>query len=266
MLLICSTKINTETMFIDQIGRIVAYSQHENFEHPIEVQLLMNDLVYLIRIYSKTRDIDKLVEYLKPFYLKLRYDILKQNESNPYVLKEIHEGTKNGVIELINEDSEAGYTMAAFMEVYSVMLGEIIEKFDLEKIIVEEDRKDLFKSFEAYLLHPEPRVQYVKHWMDASINFEIAMLIANVFVLNDLEELSKAKQQELFTYTKHWLIRYSAYAIFIGYWTPNKDWIRETTIRNSIKLLAARLEHDHYPETSGTRCTINELKKHLGVA
>ena len=60
-------------------------------------------------------------------------------------------------------------------------------------------------------------------------------------------------------------IRFGTYAIFIHYWEPDKDWLRNSLIGNTIKLLAASLEHEYYPTESGTNYDADDFQQLIGV-
>ncbi len=106
--------------------------------------------------------------------------------------------------------------------------------------------------------HPEPKIRYLKKWMDANVGFETAIIIATLVIEGSivLPHGEDSIESEIYRALKDNILEFGALSIFTGIWNADTESYSDSI--NTMKILAAKYE----AETGGSRpVTLEELKQ-----
>lgn len=87
-------------------------------------------------------------------------------------------------------------------------------------------------------LHPEPRVRFIKNWLDSSLDLEVCWIAADLVLLQEIE----SPAQPMVDFLEKSIVRFGAYSMFTGFWSPADP--NEDALTSQSKILAATLELD----------------------
>ncbi|WNJ20733.1 hypothetical protein [Pontibacter sp. G13] len=102
-----------------------------------------------------------------------------------------------------------------------------------------------YGTIQQLAYHPSPKVSFVKKWMDASLQLELGWIIADLIFTKQLSVSSSRIEQEIIPFLQDAIIRFGAYSIFTGYWSPNDE--LHVPLINRMEILAATLELEYLP-------------------
>lgn len=230
----------------EPIGRFIALA---NLEKDILLQKSIEqdiaNLVDLITIRVKDKSIEEVANGLLESIFDLRFELIKW-------LAENKQGISN-YLTIIDKHIAANLQLASFSKlaeaVSSVLLtyGNIVSPIfesqpNLFANIVTniQENKPEYNSFKAFSHHPSPQVKYLKNWIDASLQLEVGLILADLILTKQIQFPKKRIKSELIVFLFDSITRFGAYSIFTGFWTPDSD--NMSNLANRMKILSATLE------------------------
>ncbi|MEM6265153.1 MAG: hypothetical protein AAGI38_21800, partial [Bacteroidota bacterium] len=125
------------------------------------------------------------------------------------------------------------------------------------KLAEEAGHKWISYNFLEYFTYlPAPQFKYFKNWVDASLQFDLAIITSDL-VLTGQSKLSPPRiENELIPFLNNSLTRFGAYAILMDVWVPNLD--DDSVLINQAKILAATVRLD---EDRGTSMSLESFQK-----
>lgn len=233
----------------EPIGRFVALANLEKTlfsQKPLEQDIA--NLIDLITIRIKDQSLEEVSNSLLENIFDLRLDLVEwlvdnNTEVNFYLEPMNKHISKN--LQLASFSSLAE-TVSKVLLTYEKIVSPIFKTLPVSfKDTLEDIQKNKLKygNFKVFSLHPSPQIKYLKNWMDASLQLEIGIILADLILTDQLEFPKERIKSELIEFLYQTTTKFGAYSIFTGFWIPDSDDISNLT--NSMKILAATTELDH---------------------
>lgn len=218
--------------------------------------LLADEVLNDIRLSSVEEAISK---QIKP-YFDLRIDLVNWVlNDKPELYEEL--GTPKEQI-VRNFQLAPASKLAAVMAEALVIMSKVFSSlqsgaFDDVADAGEKNLKPTYESFEVIAQHPDPKFKYLKKFIDESVKFDLVFMITELLFTEKAPPFSTAKTDELIEFITTTIIRFGAYSIFTGFWTPDPS--DDSPFLNRIQILAAKLHLDHYPGKAVDSDTLRQL-------
>lgn len=206
------------------------------------------NLVDLITIRSKEQSIEEVANSLLENIFDLRFDLVKWLADNDKDL--------NFYFEELNKHISVNLQLAPFSDLAQAISSLLLA---YEKIVspqfenipnsFKEIAKDIqnnkpeYDSLKVLSLHPAPQIKYLKNWMDASLQLEVGIILADLILTNQIKFSKKRIKTELIEFLFSTITKFGAYSIFTSFWTPDSEDISNLT--NRMKILSATIELDN---------------------
>ena len=208
----------------------------------------VEDLLDLIKTRVKNKPIEEVAQSLLDNMFRVRHEVLQWFSAKDLNL--------NDYFGVLNEQIASNLRMAHFSDLskslsnvllaYENILSPIVTRFSPDIQESFSDIKDFnveYDMIKLLSLHPSPRISYVKKWVDASLSFEVGIILADLVLTNQVKLSKKRIKGELVDFLWDGIVRFGAYSIFTRFWTPPDDDLGNLT--NSMKILAAKFEMDN---------------------
>ena len=239
------------------VGRIIALANlEENILGQGQMDHHIEDLVDLIKIRVQDTPIEEVANGLLENVFDLRFEVLEWLSDNDKDVSFFQEVIRNhiGVNLQIAPYSDLAKTISSVLLAYENILTPILEKLpsSFSKIFGGVNHKPDYETFKSLLSLPVPQIQYLVHWLDASLQFEIGLILSDLILTRQIEFPKERTQNELIKFLRNTIIRFGAYAMFVGLWKPDPD--DATALTNSMGILSASIEVDKgiYHTTTST--------------
>lgn len=232
----------------EPIGRYIALANLERNLFHKSIEEDVTDLVDLIRIRIKDKPVDQVADSLLESMFKLRLDLIQwlanNNKETSSYLNSLNEHTAVN-LQLAPFSSLAEAISVVLLSYEKIILPIFESTPDSFKDIFEEikNNKPNYDSFKMLSLHPSPRVKYLKNWIDASLQFDIGLIISDLVMTEQIKFPKKRISVELTEFLYNTITRFGAYSIFTGFWTP--DPADTSNMVNRMKILCATIEMDN---------------------
>jgi hypothetical protein len=231
---------------------IWAYSDSQNLKktpHNLTLSRKVNDFIDIIEMkLGKDRSFEAIAATESARLFDLRFEIIEWLATEQQTLSHYRQKIQNQIVEKLNIDvySDLATQIARYLIAYQKILSPLLETTNLdsfEQIAASlPPEKPNYHTFSLIGLHPSPRVQYVKNWVDASLRFEIGLLIADLLFTEHIT-LSEARISELSQFIKDSILKFGAYSIFTEFWQPQES--DDNRLFNAMSVLAATIEMDN---------------------
>lgn len=232
----------------EPIGGVVALANLENdyfAKQPIKQDAI--ELVDLIKIRIQEQPIEEVARGLLANIFSLRFEIIVWFADNDkdfnFFLDKLNEIIAENI--QLARFSKLADTISSVLLAYSTIISSAMKEIPngLEQIAGDiRANKPEYNTLSLLTQHPSPQMQYFKKWIDASLEFEVGLLVADLLLTEQIK-LPQKRINELISFLKKTIIRFGAYSIFTEFWKPDvqddSEWI------NSMKILAASLELEH---------------------
>ena len=139
-----------------------------------------------------------------------------------------------------------GAAVQLVLQQYKRIVAQYLENVDFQNLrkltdAISEEKPD-YDFFRLLELHPDNRVKFIKKWLDQSLSLETGLVIAELYILGEIEMPARKIDEELIPFLQQTLTRFGAYSMFTGFWTPeNPNEDQQTT---NMKIFASTLELD----------------------
>lgn len=233
----------------ESIGRLVALANLEkNIFSQKSIEQDIEDLVDLISIRIKEKSVDEVANGLLENIFDLRFEVLNWLASNDKDLNFYHDSlSKHISVNLqLAPYSDLAETMSSILLSYEKIVSPIFESLSnsFEDILDEIKRKKPeYNTYKMFSLHPSPQIRYLKNWIDSSLQLEVGIILADLVLTNQIRLPKERIKIELLEFLYNTIIRFGAYSIFTGFWSPDAEDITDLT--NRMKILSATLELDN---------------------
>lgn len=249
------------------MGHFIALANEEKFIEKVTLRQDIKNLIDLIKIRIKEESIDVVANGLLRDFFDLRLHLIvwlgqEKKKFSDYL------GTLNVLIAdylQLSQYSDLSEMMVSVLQAHEKIVAPIMTSLahngsDWEKAAEEISTNK--PTYEGLLLmtlhHPSPRVQYMKNCLDASLQWEIGMILSDLILMEKVKMSKKRIKTELIPFLYDSIVRFGAYSIFTHAWQPDIE--DRSPLVNSMKILAATIEMDH---KQYHRITKDELYKFL---
>ncbi len=113
-----------------------------------------------------------------------------------------------------------------------------------------------YTMLEWLALHPAPKIQSLKKWIDSSLDLEFGVIVADLILRKHID-FSQERIESLIQFLKTSLTKYGAYSMFTDFWQP--DEADDSPLVNRMKILYATIELDHKIYHKTTSQELQEL-------
>ena len=230
----------------ESVGRFVALA---NLEKDIlsqqSIEQDVADLVDLITLRIKDNHISKVADGLLESIFKLRFDVLEWLVDN---------GKKtNDYFEFINERTAANLQLAPYSDLaktvsyvllnYEKITSPNIENFSKHIKKIRNGEKPEYQTLKELSRHPSPQIRSLKNWVDASLQLELGIILADLILTEQIQFPEARIEPELIAFLEDTIMQFGAYSIYTGYWKPDSKDVSNST--NSMQILWAKIQSDN---------------------
>ncbi|HFA48942.1 MAG TPA: hypothetical protein ENJ95_07995 [Bacteroidetes bacterium] len=240
----------------EPLGRFIVLAHNEKgiiTKSSIEQEI--DDLVDIIKVRVQSKKLKAVAESLYERIFEIRFDVIEwsanQNISVSDYLHKINHEIANKL--QLAHYSDLAKEAATVLDVHEKIFSPIAEKLTLDNFgqLLDElnNNKPTYETIKLLSIHPAPQIQYLKKWLDTSLDIEFGLILSDLILTGQIE-FSKKRINELILFLKDTINRYGAYSIFTGFWQPCSDDVSNLT--NKMQILAATIEMDNniYYKTS----------------
>ena len=246
------------------IGRYITYTYNQQRDKSqFTVNQKVDDLIDLIKVRIADRTIEEISAEFREKIFALKFGVMKSVAA--------HESGISAYISSINQkigrdmQSVPHRNLAAAI---SLFLDEKIfagskGKFNMDNLGLilknANDNAPHYSMLEWLALHPAPKIQSLKKWVDSSLDLEFGLIVADL-ILSKHIDFPQNRIDSLIQFLKTSTTKYGAYSMFTDFWQPDET--DDSPLVNRMKILCATIEMDHkiYHETTTT-----ELQELLNI-
>lgn len=233
----------------EPIGRFIALANlNKDLISQNSIEQDVENLVDLIKIRINDKSIDNVANGLLSKIFDLRFDLIKWLANNDKSL--------SGYLDTVNNHISINLQLAPYSDLakaistvllsYEQIISPILESLpdSLEEILEgTQKNKPEYDTFKLFALHPSPRMKYLKNWLDASLQLDVGIILADLILTEQIKFSKRRIKSELIHFLLDTITRFGAYSIFTGFWVPNKNDLSNQT--NKMKIFAAAIELDN---------------------
>lgn len=235
---------------------IAAYAQQERSSMQEQAILLTEHIKRSLAANQLESTIEGAISAMYRFRIELfqlENQVLKRDLQS-FIVNEIAKAYQNPIHKMLNKT--IGEAWAIYLDIYTAVLEcHSIEKLNTGAAKLPKDYAVLQAAFQ-YI--PASFNQFNLKFLEASLQFETALLIADFINMGNIKSPSTALVEELRLYIKKVIGRYGAYAITLGLWMPDdKDF--KLPLVNNMRILAAKINIESGHRSQQT--SLDELKK-----
>lgn len=231
------------------VGRIIALSRLKKGILPQKsLEQKVDNLVDLITIRIKNKSVEEVANSLLEQVLELRFDFIEwlgdndkdwafyQKAINEQIAVNLYLSPYSNLAEAISKVLLAcGKINAPIFEALPNSPSELIENITTNK--------PTYDSFKFFASHPSPKIRCLKNWVDASLQLEIGLILADLILTGQVKLSEKRIESELIEFLYRIVTRFGAYSIFTGFWTPEED--DTSNMTNRMRILNGVIELDN---------------------
>lgn len=199
-----------------------------------------HQLIDLIKVKVHKYSFDELFVQLRKLSFEIRIQVIEmyvnQGKTINDILKDLNE------IELEHhKNSQLDVAIKRAYSIYTMIVDHSGLNLESDKIDYINHRLNnvTYESFEIMEGLASPQLAYVKKWLDQSLDFELALIVADLIKNKEIALSSSRTEKELVPFINDTIIQFGASSIFIKIWTPSNE--EDSFIRN-MKILAATYE------------------------
>lgn len=243
---------------------------YANLSKHIELQQSLEDkvktLVDLLTIRLKNNTIEQTAISLFEQMFSLRIHIMdwlaESDETTTDHLNEIAAQTSSNLqlAPYSKLHKAISKSLMAYSDIVSPMFKNVPNSF---REIASQKPVDInisYDMFKALAAQPSPKIRFMKNWADASLSFEIALLLADLVTSGMVKMPKKRIETELIDFIYSSIERFGAAAIFLNFW-EFKDEDYNVPIKNNMRILAGMHKADNgiYGKVVTTEQELREL-------
>lgn len=147
--------------------------------------------------------------------------------------------------------------LAAYHSIASNLLG-AIPKEDADKAIRDiQNHKPDYTTFGLFALHPSLPIRFLKKWMDASLQLDAGIMLADLILTGQADFPEHRIKTELIPFLLQSITRFGAYSIITGFWKPDLD--DTSGLVNDMEILAATIEMDNQSFYKASQTELQDL-------
>jgi len=225
--------------------------------HSNELLVLTPLLVERLNMYADSikarlvkEDLKTTSDSLRSYLFDLRLDILRAIKSNQTVSNK--ESNDLDVVEEINRELEdlfnkkdsqipLNQNLSSFFRDYKSIEQLVLEKATNDPTpVIPIDTSKLHISYEAlkYIESLVPSFTYVRKMIDASLDFEFGLFVADLLTANEIINRNELLKQEIIPFLKKSLTDYGTNAILSNLWIPTIEQLDQPFF-NKMKIKAS---------------------------
>ena len=106
-----------------------------------------------------------------------------------------------------------------------------------------EDFATEYQTLKELSRHPSPQIRSLKNWVDASLQLELGIILADLILTEQIQFPKARIESELIAFLEDTIMQFGAYSIYTGYWKPDSKDVSNST--NSMQILWAKIEADN---------------------
>jgi hypothetical protein len=228
------------------IGKFILLTYQEpNFIGDLALREKVENLVDLIKIKTQTRGLNHTSQSIQNELFDIRIELLNFLMEKPDILKLFE---KRILEEITNKYyitgvyKKLGQTVADALEIYFKIFSH------LSNIVSNEISTNSFKINEIpslnglkYLLSLQPSkdVENYITWLEASLDFDYALIVSDLIFSNTIH-LKQNQTQQLELFIRKSIVDFGSYSIVTNFWQPEVE--DELQLIRNIKIKAATLE------------------------
>lgn len=240
----------------EQVGRIITLINLEKDIFPQKsIEQEVANLVDLLKIRVQDKSVEAAANSVLEPVFDLRFSLLEWLGEQDKGMNDYLEGfAKHISVNLqLSPYSNLAKTVATVMfaleQITSPLLNAHPNLLENARAEIQQKKPD-YDTLKSFALHPSPQIQYVKKWIDASLQIEVGLILSDLVLTNQIEFPKERVKTELIDFLMTTIVRYGAYSVFTGFWTPANDDL--STLTNRMKILSATIELDNnlFQETS----------------
>lgn len=228
------------------IGRFVAIANlQKNILPQKSIEKEITKLVNLITLQIKSKSVEEVAESLLENIFELRMNLMDWLIKNKSDFLNIIDKYVAVNIQLAPY-SDLAHTISKVFLAYRNIISPILESFDnstQSQINTFESTQIRYDMFKELALHPNPKIAYLKKWLDASLEFELSVILGDLILTEQVRLSEKRIKSELIELLYESITRFGAYSIFTEAWKPSPD--DNSNLTNRMKILASTTELDN---------------------
>lgn len=206
------------------------------------------DLIDLLIIRIKSKSVEEVANSLLENVFDLRIDLIEWFDNNDKDLN-FYLGILNDHISVnlqLAPFSNLAETISSILLAYEKIVSPIFKtppkSFDGISEHIQKNRPT-YNTLELLSSHPFPQIQYLKKWIDVSLQLETGIILTDLILTGQIQFPKKRIKSELIEFLYSAITKFGAYSIFTGFWIPDSDDISNLT--NRMKILSATIELDN---------------------
>jgi len=231
----------------------------------------LNMYVDSIKARLVKEDLKTTSDGLRSYLFDLRLDILRVIKSNQRVankerndldiVEEIHRELENLFHKKV-KDSQIPFNrnLSTFFRNYKSIEQLVLEKAANDPTsVIPIDTSKLHISYEAlkYIESLVPSFTYVRKMIDASLNFEFGLFVADLLTANEIINRNEPLRQEIIPFLRKSLTDYGTNAILSNLWIPTIEQLDQPFF-NKMKIKASIINSTN---NNTVTFSINQLEK-----
>lgn len=226
------------------IGHFIALANEQNLITKVSLRQDIKNLIDLIKIRINDQSIEEVANSLLKDVFNLRFIFIQWLAQDDGRVKYYQEALNVLIADRLqlSEYSDLAKEVVWGIETYEKIVSDLKEKKGGVAEIAQEHRPS-YEGMLMLLQHPSPRVQYLKHWVDASLSWEVGIILADLVLRGEVKMSKRRVKKELIPFLYDTIVRFGAYALYTEAWRPNED--ERSPLINSMKILVAAIEMDH---------------------
>lgn len=206
------------------------------------------NLVDLIKIRIQEKSIEEVANSLLENIFDLRIDLIEWLAGNDKNLKNYFESLEKHIsVNLqLSPFSNLAETISTVLLAYDKIVSPLFKPLSSSfNNLLEELNKNKpeYHTFKLFALHPSPQIKFLKDWIDASLQLDVGLILSHLILTDQINFSKKRIKPELIEFLCSKIIRFGAFSIFTGFWSPASDDLSKLT--NSMKILVATMELDN---------------------
>lgn len=228
------------------IGKFISLTYQEpDFLNNSLFKEKVENMVDLIKIKTQTRGIEHTSHSLQNDLFDIRIELVKFLFQQPGLLKIFEKKILDEISNkyyLSGPNKKLGQAVADSLEVYFKMfshLSNIVSEGLADNLSSMNDIPSLNGLKYLLSLQPSKDVENYILWIEASLNFDYALIVSDLVFANTLSlKSNEIDQLELFV--KKSIVDFGSYSILTNFWHPDLE--DEIQLIRNIKIKAATLE------------------------
>lgn len=242
------------------IGRYITYTYQQSNKPQLAVNQKVDDLIDLVKTRIKEKAIEEVAVELRERIFTLKFGLMKSVAAHESGISAYIAGINQKIDKDMQSVSHRNLAAAISLFLDEKIFTQNKNKFNtnnLESILKNTKDNTLdYKMLEWFALHPAPKIQSLKKWVDSSLDVEFGLIVADL-ILRQLIDFPQDSIESLIQFLKTSLTKYGAYSMFTDFWQPDET--DDSPLVNRMKILCATIELDHKIYHKTTKKELQEL-------